>query len=66
MKKRKRWVYAVYKGEDCLIIGTREEICEEMNIKRKTFEYYRTNAYSKRLENRKCRKAKIIIRIDDE
>ena len=62
---RKRWEYALYKGEECLAIGTREEICEEVNIKRKTFEYYRSNAYKKRLEHRKVKNAKVIIRIDD-
>lgn len=64
--KRKRWEYAMYKGEECLAIGTREEICEQMNIKRKMFEYYRSNAYKKRLENRKCRNARVIIRIDGD
>lgn len=57
------WIYAMYKGEECLSIGTREEICKEMNIKRKTFEYYRTKAYKERLKNRKVKNARIIVKL---
>lgn len=63
MKKRKRWVYAMYKGEECICIGTREEICEKMNIAIPTFQFYRSNYYKKeRVE--KGKKSRMIIRID--
>jgi hypothetical protein len=65
MKKRKSWVYAMYKGEEILAIGTREEICKKMNIKTQTFRYYRTNIYKERLKNRKNKNSRIIIRIDN-
>lgn len=42
------WEYAMYKGEKCLAIGTSKEICKQMNINIKTFQYYRTNAYKKK------------------
>jgi hypothetical protein len=62
-KKHNNWVYAVYKGDNFLCEGTREEICNQLGIKRNTFGFYRSNYYKK---NRITRlgKAKIIIRID--
>ena len=63
--KRKRWIYAMYKGEKCLAIGTSNEICKQMNIKMKTFQYYRTNAYKDRIKNRDSKDARIIIKLED-
>ena len=58
------WIYAMYKGEKLLSIGTAKEICKEMNISIKTFHYYRTKPYKKRLESRKCKNARVIVRIE--
>lgn len=63
--KRKRWEYAMYKGEECLAIGTSNEICKQMNIKMQTFQYYRTNAYKDRISNRVSKNARIIIKLDN-
>lgn len=63
--KRKRWEYAMYKGEECLAIGTSNEICKQMNIKMQTFQYYRTNAYKDRINNRVSKNARIIIKLED-
>lgn len=63
--KRKRWEYAMYKGEECLAIGTSNEICKQMNIKMQTFHYYRTNAYKDRINNRVSKNARIIIKLED-
>ena len=63
--KRKRWEYAMYKGEECLAIGTSNEICNQMNIKMQTFQYYRTNAYKDRINNRVSKNARIIIKLDN-
>ena len=63
--KRKRWEYAMYKGEECLAIGTSNEICKQMNIKMQTFQYYRTNAYKDRINNRISKNARIIIKLDN-
>ena len=60
------WEYAMYKGDSLLSIGTKEEICKEMNISIKTFQYYRTSAYKDRLNKRKVKNARVIIRIDKE
>ena len=62
-KKHNNWVYAVYKGDNFLCEGTREEICKQMGIKRKTFGFYRSNYY-KQNRAKDSSKRKIIIRID--
>lgn len=63
MKKRKRWQYAMYKGDQILCFGTREEICKQMNISIPTFQFYRSTYYKEeRIE--KGKKPRIITRID--
>ena len=59
---RKTWLYAVYKGDQFITEGTREEICKEIGIKRQTFYFYRTKCRAKRL---KGKNHIIIIRIDN-
>ena len=54
----------MYKGDELLAIGTRKEICKKMNIKHQTFQYYRSKEYQKRLENRKARNYRTIIKIE--
>lgn len=66
MKKRKRWQYAMYKGEELLSVGTSNEICKEMGISIKTFQYYRSKAYKERIKSRKNKAYRIVIKIDDE
>lgn len=64
---KKQWIYAMYKGDTLLTIGTKAEICEKMHISPKTFSFYRTSAYKKRVENRKHRGIgyREIIKLDD-
>ena len=62
--KKKPRTYAMYKGDELLAFGTREEICKQMNIKLQTFRYYRTKAYKDRIKNRKARNYRTIIRIN--
>lgn len=38
----------MYKGEECLAVGTSDEICEQMGIKKNTFGFMRTKTYLKR------------------
>lgn len=56
----------MYKGDELLAFGTREEICKQMNIKLQTWRYYRTNAYKERIKNRKAKNFRTIIRIDKD
>ena len=47
---KKKWEYAMYKGDELLAMGTTEEICKQMNIKEQTFRVYRSNAYKERIK----------------
>lgn len=40
--------YALYKGEECLAIGTIKEIAERMNVKERTIYFYTMPTYKKR------------------
>lgn len=40
--------YALYKGEECLAIGTLKEIAEKMKVKVKTIYFYTTPTYKRR------------------
>ena len=62
--KHKQWLYAVYKGEEFITEGTRDEICKELNIRVNTFHYYRSKHWLSRFKNGKNHR--IIIRIDNE
>lgn len=43
-------VYALYKGDKFLDIGTSKELSEKYNIKRKTIQFYSTPSYKKRMK----------------
>ena len=44
-------IWALYKKEECLCIGTFEEIEKKLGYKRDTLHYYTSNAY-KKMKNR--------------
>lgn len=54
--------YALYKGEECLAIGTVNEIAEQQKVKPSTIYFYKSNTYKKRgkMDGNK----KILIEID--
>lgn len=62
-KVSNKWIYAVYKGEEFITEGTREEICDELGIKKATFNFYRSRWYKKNRKT-KINNRRIIIRID--
>ena len=65
MKKRKRWKYAYYIGDEFITMGTSNEICEETGMTIQSFNWYRTNIYKKRPmydEN----KRRTIVRVDED
>lgn len=43
--------YALYKGENCLAIGTIQEIAEKMNVQYRTIYFYTTPTYKRRCKN---------------
>lgn len=48
MWKRNR-EFALYRGEDCLAIGTRQEIAKQMGVSIKWIYFMTTPSYKKRL-----------------
>ena len=54
-------VYAMYKGEECLGIGTLIQLAKQLNIKYETLKFYLTPVYKKRVENSKKRRELILI-----
>ena len=64
-KYENKWIYAVYKGENYIYDGTSDEICNELGIKKATFNFYRSNWYKKNRQTKKNNRI-IIVRIDKE
>lgn len=54
-------IYAMYKGEECLGIGTLEELAKELNVKYETMYFYTTPTYKKRIK--KSKKRRELVRI---
>lgn len=54
----------MYKGEECLAIGTIKEIAKKMNVKEKTIYFYTTPTYKKRVKAGKNRRELIILRAE--
>lgn len=46
-------IYAMYKGEECLSIGTIYQIAKEFNIHVKSVQYYLTPSYKRKVQRRK-------------
>lgn len=58
-------MYALYKGEELLSIGTIYQIAQELKVQVRTIKYYGTNAYKRKLEKRKNDKnSRILIKLD--
>jgi len=47
MPKKDNHVYALYKGDNILSIGTKKELAKNLNVDIKTITYYVSNAYKK-------------------
>lgn len=60
---RKEKEYAIYKGEECLGIGTKKELAEQMKVSVKTISFYTTPTYKKRCEKSKNRRE--VIKLED-
>lgn len=59
-------VYALYKGEEMLSMGTIFQIAEELNTNISTIRYYGTNTYKRRLAKRKkSNNSRILIEVED-
>lgn len=59
--------YAVYKGEDLLVIGNVIECANFLGVKPETIRFYKTPCYQKRIAKRKNPKNyRTVICLDDE
>ncbi len=56
--------YAMYKGEECLGIGTLKELAKQFNVKVKTMYFYTTPTYKKRVKKGKNRRELIYLGCD--
>lgn len=66
MKKGEK-VYALYKGDTFITLGTLREIADEIGIKYSSVQYFLTNTYRKKILNRKKPKNyKMLILIEDD
>lgn len=59
-------MYALYKGEEFLCMGTIYQIAKEQNVGIGTIKYYKTNAYKRKLDKRNSKNARILIKIEDD
>lgn len=55
-------VYAIYKGDEFLDLGTTEEMAKKFNVKKETITFWASPAHKKRVKN----KGKVAVRIDDK
>lgn len=58
--------YAIYKGEECLAIGTIKELAKKLKVKERTIYFYTTPTYKKRVKDLNWKNYKTIVRIDNE
>ncbi len=60
-------IYALYKGDFCLGIGTVKELAKSHGVKERTIRFLTTPSYMKRVkERKKPRKALVCIRVGKE
>lgn len=57
-------IYALYKGDEILGVGTIYELASMFNVQFRTIQYYGTDAYKRKLVNRKTKAAKILNEIE--
>lgn len=57
-------IYAIYKGDTFLDIGTLKELAKKFNVKEKTIYFYSTEVYKKR-RNYNFDNCYIVIEVDE-
>ena len=58
--------YAVYKGDELLVIGTRQECADALSVKPSTITFYSSNAHRKRGNDSNDRIIAIKLEDDEE
>jgi hypothetical protein len=59
-------IYALYKGEDFLAVGTLDEIADELNIKKSTLHHYKSPAYLEIVEMSDNNNWRVLHLIEEE
>ena len=55
-------VYAMYKGDECLGIGTLIQLAKQFNVQYKTMRFYTTPTYKRRVKKGKNRR--VLVRVE--
>ncbi|MEE3344286.1 MAG: hypothetical protein VZS44_09370 [Bacilli bacterium] len=58
---RKKKIYALYKGDEWITDGTKEELAEYLNVKIRTIDFYTTPVWRKRTKDN----AYIVVKLED-
>lgn len=58
--------YALYKGEELLIIGTIKEIAKNLGVTEKTVLYYQTPAHLKRNSKSRFGNYKVLVKLEGD
>jgi hypothetical protein len=61
---KKEYIYAIYKGDVFLFIGTRKECATYLNVKPDSITFYTSPTYRKRLKDNYDNQT-IVIRVED-
>ena len=58
--------YALYRGEECLAIGTIREIAKQQGVHPSTIRFYKSPAYLRRRANSKTGNYKVLICLEED
>ena len=64
--RKHKGIFAMYKGEQCLAIGTLDEIAEELGVKIDTVRWYLTDTAKKKISKYKGEHKELISLGEDE
>ena len=61
-------IYALYKNEEFIDLGTKKYLSEKIGVKPDTINYYNSQVYKKRIENMKFKgkNSYIVIKIEED
>ena len=65
-KIRKEKIYALYKGDTFIDLGTKKYLADKLGVKKDFIEHMHTPSYRKRIENKNSKNAMIVITIEDD
>lgn len=57
--------YALYKGDNYLFGGTKQELANYLGVKLHTITFYSSKCWQKRLEERKSKEPYIVIQVEE-